>query len=197
MGLTGGIASGKTAVSDAFKALGITVVDADIIAREVVAPDTHALAQIIARFGNQYLLADGTLNRSRLRETVFASASDKEWLNQLLHPLIRTEMIRQTAAAAGPYCILSVPLLIENQLMSLVSRVLVVHTTLDQQVARAKARDGSDIATIKAIIASQASPTQRAKHADDIIENNSTLDVLLEQVNKLHQNYLNISQETM
>ena len=126
IGLTGGIGSGKSSVSEEFEKLGITVVDADVIARDVVNAGTTALAAIHAHFGDNVLLDNGQLNREQLRRLVFSEKKHKQWLDNLLHPLIRTQMIQQTRAASSCYCILSVPLLIENKLTGLVDKVVVV-----------------------------------------------------------------------
>lgn len=190
IGLTGGIGSGKTAVSDRFAEKGISIIDADVIAREVVQPGTTGLDSIIARFGKAILLPDGQLDRAALRKRVFASEEDKEWLNQLLHPLIRKAMQSAIEEAPGPYCILSVPLLVENGLDKMVNRVLVVDCTEEQQFARASARDGSDAQTIRSIMASQASRQERLARSDDIIDNSQSLDWLSKQVDTLHDKYL-------
>lgn len=192
IGLTGGIASGKTTVSDMFAKLGIDVIDADIIAREVVAKGTPGLAAIVERFGDDILTPDLELDRQKLRTIVFSDNEKKEWLNGLLHPLIREQMQLQTANAKSPYCILSVPLLIENNLNSMVSRTLVVDIDEASQIKRAIARDNSEQAIIESIIASQASREQRLAAADDVIVNNKDLDWLNTQVQDLHQMYLNI-----
>ncbi|MEW9797233.1 dephospho-CoA kinase [Alteromonas sp. CYL-A6] len=190
IGLTGGIGSGKTAVSDAFAAHGITIVDADVIARDVVMPGTPGLAQITGHFGKGILLNDGSLDRHALRERVFHHPEEKAWLNGLLHPLIRESMTEAVSKATSPYCILSVPLLVENGLTTMVSRVLVVDCPESLQLARAMRRDGSSEATIRNIMASQASRDQRLAAADDVVDNSGTLDELTAQVTALHRNYL-------
>jgi len=192
IGLTGGIASGKTTVSDLFAKLGIDIIDADVIAREVVAKGTPGLAAIVEQFGDEILTPDLELDRQKLRTIVFSDNAKKDWLNALLHPLIREQMQLQTANATSPYCILSVPLLVENKLNTLVSRTLVVDIDEASQIKRAIARDNSEQAIIESIIASQASRTQRLAVADDVIVNNKDLDWLSAQVKDLHQMYLNI-----
>lgn len=197
IGLTGGIASGKTTVSDLFAKLGIDIIDADVIAREVVAKGTPGLAAIVEKFGDDILTPDLELDRQKLRTIVFSDNEKKDWLNALLHPLIREQMQLQTASATSPYCILSVPLLVENKLNSMVSRTLVVDIDEASQIQRAIARDNSEQAIIESIIASQASRTQRLAAADDVIVNNKDLDWLSAQVQDLHQMYLNIVNENL
>lgn len=192
IGLTGGIASGKTTVSDLFASLGIDIIDADVIAREVVAKGTPGLAAIVEKFGDDILTPNLELDRQKLRTIVFSDNAKKDWLNALLHPLIREQMQLQTAHAKSPYCILSVPLLVENKLSAMVSRTLVVDIDEASQIKRAITRDKSEQAIIESIIASQASRTQRLAAADDVIVNNKDLEWLSAQVRDLHQMYLNI-----
>lgn len=195
IGLTGGIGSGKTTVSNMFAAIGITVVDADIVAREVVAIDSPALDKIATKFGNDILNADGSLNRTALREQVFSNEENKQWLNQLLHPIIRTSMLAQLNDAAGPYTILVAPLLFENKLESLVARTLVVDVPIEKQISRTLNRDQhSSEQVIKNIIDSQIARTERLSKADDIIDNsNATLEELTAKVKQLHQSYSALS----
>lgn len=192
IGLTGGIASGKTTVSDTFAKLGIEIIDADVIAREVVAKGTPALREIVNEFGNNILTPTGELDRQKLRNIVFSDDCKKNWLNALLHPLIREQMQLQTANASSAYCILSVPLLVENKLSALVDRTLVVDIDENTQLKRAMQRDNSEQAIIQGIMASQASRAVRLSAADDIILNNKDLPWLTTQVNDLHKIYLNI-----
>ena len=140
IGLTGGIGSGKSAATEAFKSLGISIVDADEVARDVVAVGSEGLRHIVARFGRGILLEDGQLNRPALRERVFSYEGDKHWLNQLLHPLIRAKMLADIGAAPSAYCILSVPLLIENNMENLCDRVIVVDCPESLQLSRALQR---------------------------------------------------------
>ncbi|WP_298722202.1 dephospho-CoA kinase [uncultured Oceanisphaera sp.] len=191
IGLTGGIGSGKSTVANLFAELGVEVVDADIIAREVVAPGEPALAAIAARFGPDIIAADGSLDRRELRTRVFDNPDDKDWLNALLHPLIRERMISACAAAHSAYCLLVVPLLVENKLTGLCQRVLVVDVSPEQQLARTIRRDQSNEAQIRAIMAAQASREQRLAAADDVINNNSPDQAgLKQQVARLHREYL-------
>jgi dephospho-CoA kinase len=192
IGLTGGIASGKTTVSDQFARLGIDIIDADVIAREVVAKDSPGLKTIVDEFSEEILTPTLELDRQKLRRIVFTDNTKKEWLNALLHPLIRTQMALQTNDAKSPYCILSVPLLVENKLNKMVDRTLVVDIDAATQLKRAMARDSSEQAIIESIIASQATRSQRLAVADDIILNTKNHDWLNAQVEDLHQIYLNI-----
>jgi dephospho-CoA kinase len=191
IGLTGGIGSGKTTISDHFQTLGAKVIDADVIARQVVAKGSPALNAIAEYFGVDYLLEDGQLNRTILRSRIFSNEVDKKWLSDLLHPLIRAEIVKQTSAAKSPYCVLVAPLLIENHLLMLVNRVLVVDISEDTQLARTLRRDTSSEQEIKAIIASQTTRSTRLKHADDIINNdNLALSEVKVIVSKLNNKYL-------
>lgn len=151
--ITGGIGSGKTTIANQFAELGIEVVDADVIAREVVEPGTQALAAIAEHFGPDVIEPSGQLDRRTLRERVFSDPQAKTWLNALLHPLIRSEMQRQCAAARSPYCLLVVPLLVENKLTGLADRVLVIDVDEATQIERTCRRDGVSTEQAKAIIA--------------------------------------------
>jgi len=191
VGLTGGIGSGKTTITNYFEKLAIDVIDADIIARDVVAINSPALNAIAQHFGSDYLQADGQLNRALLRSRIFSNEADKLWLNDLLHPLIRTNIIEQTENANSPYCLLVAPLLVENNLIGLVDRVLVVDVSEATQLSRTLLRDNSTEAEIKAIIASQTSRSQRVQVADDIINNDKTSLIKIEQaVLALDKKYL-------
>lgn len=189
--ITGGIGSGKTTVANQFAELGIEVVDADIIAREVVEPGTPALAAIAAHFGADVIAPDGRLNRRQLRERVFTDPQAKGWLNALLHPLIRSEMQRQCAAARSPYCLLVVPLLVENRLTTLANRVLVIDVDEATQIERTCRRDGVSREQAEAILAAQASRTERLAAADDVLDNqNGTPEAIKSRIFALHETYL-------
>ena len=191
VGLTGGIASGKTTVARRFAALGVPVIDADEVARTVVAPGEPALAAVIARFGTAVTAADGSLDRRALRAQVFADPAARRDLEAILHPRIRTAMEQMARDAAGPYVILSIPLLVEGgDPRSRVDRILVVDTDEDTQLARLQARDDSSLAEARAILGAQASRTQRLSFADDVIENSAGLEALHARIDALHQRYL-------
>lgn len=194
VGVTGGIGSGKSTVANLFAELGITVVDADIIARDVVAVGEPALEAISTYFGPEVIADDGSLNRSALRKCVFENAAHRQWLEALLHPQIRQRMITQCQLATSDYCLLVVPLLVENKLTELCHRVLVVDVTPEQQVARTLQRDQTDAAQVRAIMKSQASREQRLAAADDVLDNNSSdLGQLQQRVTELHQQYLTLA----
>lgn len=190
VGLTGGIGSGKTAVSDRFAKLGIKIVDADVCARVVVEPGRPALAQIVDHFGPEVLQADGSLDRARLRQIVFANEAERKWLESLLHPLIFEEMWSQLQSANSPYAILVSPLLVEAGQNAICQRILVVDVPEDVQLARTMARDANSAEQVKAMMASQASRDARLAKADDVITNDSSLESLWQQVDQMHQRYL-------
>ena len=193
IGLTGGIGSGKTTVSDQLTSYGITIVDADIVAREVVTIGTEGLGEIINRFGTQILLPDGQLDRKRLREIIFQDEDEKHWLNNLLHPLIRHSLLSQIKRATSPYCVLSAPLLFENNLQQYVNRTLLIDINQDIQIQRASQRDGVEEEQIKTIIASQMSSYDKRELADDVIDNSSlTFAELSSAVEKYHNQYLKL-----
>ncbi len=196
VGLTGGIGSGKTAVSDAFAALGVTVVDADVVSREVVEPGRPALAAIVKHFGADITTADGHLDRAALRQVIFADASEKQWLEQLLHPLIGEETLHQLAAADSPYALLVSPLLTETGQQQLCQRVLVVDAPEALQLQRTMTRDNNSREQVERIIASQSSRQQRLASADDVLNNDGDLAELREKVAQLHQTYLQLAAQT-
>lgn len=189
--ITGGIGSGKTTIANQFAALGIEVVDADLIAREVVAPGTPALAAIVNHFGTEMLTEQGLLDRRALRERIFSDPAAKSWLNALLHPIIRSEMLRQCAAVSSPYCLLVVPLLVENRLTELADRVLVIDVDEATQIERTCRRDGVSREQAQAILASQANRSERLAMADDVLDNQSgTTETIRERILALHETYL-------
>ncbi|HKJ08501.1 MAG TPA: dephospho-CoA kinase [Gammaproteobacteria bacterium] len=189
IGLTGGIGSGKSAVADCFAALGIEVIDADAVAREVVAPGSPALAEIAAAFGGQFLDREGRLDRARLRAHVFEDPQGRKRLEAILHPRIRTVMEERAGQAQGPYCVLVIPLLLEAGQRDLVDRVLVVDTPVETQYARVAARDGLDRKQIDAILAAQLGRRERLAQADDVVVNDGDLDTLRRRVVDLDRRY--------
>lgn len=192
--LTGGIGSGKSTVSEAFARLGVPLVDADVIARQMVARGQPTLAQIAAHFGPQVLRADGSLDRAALRHIVFAQPQEKAWLNALLHPLIHAETQRQLSQITAPYALWVVPLLVENRLTERADRILVVDVPVKLQLARTRARDGISAEQAQYILAAQATRAQRLACADDIIDNSGPADALVPQVAALHRRYLALAQ---
>ena len=193
IGLTGGIGSGKSTVANTFKALGVEVVDADLVAREVVAPGEPALAEIELYFGAEVIDDNGALNRSMLREIIFSSEAKKQWLNDLLHPLIRAALLTQLAQAKSQYVILEAPLLLENKLTQYIDYTLVVDVPETLQIERAMQRDNNSRSQIQAIIDAQISRKERLQQADYIIDNSKPdLVALKEQVKMLHLQFLSI-----
>lgn len=194
VGLTGGIGSGKTTVADLFAEHGIVLVDADIIAREVVAKGSDGLRQIRDKFGPQMLTPEGTLDRAALREQIFHHPQDREWLNALLHPMIRTRMLQQITAASSPYVIMVVPLLFENGLDKLVHRTLVVDISPKLQLQRTIERDKVSKEQVQNIINSQSDRQTRLDKADDVIDNQGDVTALQSQVLALHNKYLQLAE---
>ena len=197
VGLTGGIGSGKSTVADVFAALGITVVDADVVARQVVAPGTAALRQITDFFGPSVLSGTGELDRTKLREIVFSDPEAKTWLNQLLHPLIRQHMLQQLETATSPYSLLVAPLLLENRLDQFVDKVLVVDVTVETQLRRTMQRDHSPEALVQSIIAAQCSRAGRLERADFVISNEGPTTLIADKVAELHQIFLRLAEEKL
>lgn len=187
IGLTGGIGSGKTAASDQFIKLGVPVVDSDIIAREVVLPGTVALAAIASHFGNRVLLKDGTLDRAYLRQTIFQDSDEKQWLEDILHPLIRESTVNQLAESEKnhPYTILASPLLLETDQYTLCDAIVIVDISEELQIKRASLRDQNSTEQIKRIIATQTSRKERLAKADYVLDNSGSLEHLIKQVNTL------------
>ncbi len=190
LGLTGGIGSGKSAVSAMFEELGIQVVDADIVAREVVEPGSLGLKKITEHFGGEILTSNGTLDRAKLRAIIFADESQKQWLNNLLHPLIRESMLSQLKQATSNYVILVAPLLFENGLEKYCNHTLLIDVPVDVQITRTTARDNVSVELAKQIIASQMSRADKQQKAGDILDNNRPLEEVKTDVQKLHEKYL-------
>ena len=192
IGLTGGIGSGKSTVSELFSSLGAPIIDADIIAREVVAPGKPALREVCALFGDHLLNEQGQLRRKQLREIIFASPQHKQQLEEILHPRIRQAMLEQLSALEHrhAYCILSIPLLLESGWLELLDRVLVVDIEESLQLKRTCQRDHLSEKSALAIISSQSSRQERLLAADDIIDNSGQPKDLRPQVEHLHALYL-------
>lgn len=193
IGLTGGVASGKSLIQNAFESHGVPVLDADHVAREVVAPGQPALAEIAATFGADMLLPDGALDRRRMRERVFGDAAERQRLEAITHPQIRARMRAWLAVQTAPYCMLSVAILVEARMNDLVDRVLLVDAPVAQQLARLKSRDNIDEALAHAMLAAQATREQRLAVADDVIENGGALDFATTAVAQMHAYYLDLA----
>ncbi len=194
VGLTGGIGSGKSAAAAEFARLGAAVVDTDAIAHELTAPNGAAIEAIRRLFGDQYIAADGAMDRAKVRQLAFSDANAKQRLEALLHPLIRDESQRRIAQAAAPYVVLVVPLLVESRAYrERVQRVLVVDCPEEEQVARVRQRSGLAEDEIRRIIVAQAPRAQRLAAADDVIDNGGPLQALAGQVRRLHERYLELA----
>ena len=190
IGLTGGIASGKTAVADAFARLGVPIIDTDRLAREVVEPGEPALAAVVAEFGPEILRADGRLDRARLRTLVFADAARRRRLEAILHPAIRAATAAAIGAVTAPYVVVAIPLLVESGQSSAYDRVLVVDCPAETQLARLLDRDRETPEVARAILAAQAGRDARLAVADDVLDNTGSLADLQAAVRRLHERYL-------
>ena len=190
IGLTGGIASGKSTVANLFAALGASIVDTDLLAREIVAPGSALLAQVAAHFGPAVLGPDGSLDRRELRSRVFADPAERAWLEALTHPAIRELTDTRCEAASGPYVIVAIPLLVETSAAARFDRVLVVDCDPELQLARLAARDGASREEAERMLAAQAPRSARLAVANDVIHNDGDLASLRDQVGKLHRQYV-------
>jgi dephospho-CoA kinase len=190
IGLTGGIGSGKSSVCALFQELGVNIIDADNIAKALVAPGLPALTQIIDQFGKEFLQADGTLDRAKLRKLIFSDKEKKQQLENILHPLVYKQIDIEIQHSTSPYCIIAVPLLLETQKSQLFDRILVVDCSIEEQLQRVESRDKLNRTQILSIIGSQIPREQRLKRADDIIDNSANITQLAEQIKRLHNSYL-------
>ena len=190
IGLTGGIGSGKSTVCRLFSELGAPIIDADIIARQLVEPNSPALKKLVSQFGRNILNPDQSLNRAYLRDLVFSDKSKKAQLDQLMHPLIYDEIEKQVQELLDSrYCIIAIPLLLETQQMQRVDRIAVVDCNADTQLLRVVSRDQLKPEQVLSIIASQMPRQQRLTFADDVIDNSCSPAQLAEQVKRLHNSY--------
>ena len=190
IGLTGGIASGKSTVANLFAELGVAVIDTDIIAREVVMPGQPALDEIRAAFGDAVILPDGTLDRTAMRQLIFADDGQRRQLEAIVHPRIQQETTRQSGAADGDYQLIVVPLLTESPLKNFVDRILVVDCDEDTQIQRLLDRDAESEEQARRILEAQASRDERLAIADEIIDNDAGLEATASQVSALHDRYV-------
>ena len=190
VGITGGIGSGKSAVTQRLEKLGIAVVDADLVARVVVEPGTPALAAITAHFGNDILLSNGQLNRAALRRIVFDNPEERRWLEGVTHPAIREEIARQLQEATSDYVVLSSPLLLESGQATFAQYVVVVDVPESVQLERTMRRDSNDEALVQQIMAAQLPREERIARADEAIDNSGDLEQLNAAVDALHQRLL-------
>lgn len=192
--LTGGIASGKSAVAAEFAKLGVAIIDSDVLAREVVQPGQPALQAIVDRFGSDMLDAQGQLNRARMRVHIFNNPAEKQALEGILHPAIRAAQQARSAQLGGPYQIHVIPLLVESDSKSRYDRLLVVDCPVDTQLARLIKRDGIDETLARQMLDAQATRAQRLAQADDVLENTGEAADLAAKVALLHQRYLQLAQ---
>ena len=190
IGLTGGIGSGKSAVSDKFKSLGINVVDADVAARTVVEPGQPALAEIERHFGSNILNQEGVLDRAQLREIIASDSEERVWLESVLHPKIGEQIAKELDESTSPYTIYVAPLLLETNSQKMCSRILVVDVPKEIQIQRTAERDKVSEIQIEKIVTVQMEREERLEKADDVLVNTGTIKELEEQVVKLHQKYL-------
>jgi dephospho-CoA kinase len=193
VGLTGGIASGKSTAAKFFGALGVPILDSDQVARDVVEPGQPPLERLLERFGRKILTPDGHLDRPALRDIVFADPKARADLEALTHPAIGAAMEARSAAAGGPYQILVIPLLVEKNLAAHVDRVLVVDCDEELQIRRLRDRDGSTPEQVQAILKAQAPRAARLKAADDVIHNDTDMSAVHDQVATLHARYLELA----
>jgi len=194
IGLTGGIGSGKSTVAKLFADLGVPIIDADVISRELTQPDQQAFTSIVKHFGNEIVLTDGTLDRAKLRTIIFDHSKERQWLENLLHPLIRNEMADQIKKQTKPYCIAVIPLLLEVEFYAFINRILVIDAPEHIQIERVMSRDNAAKEHVEAILKSQATRHDRIVRAHDIILNDGVMTDLAAQVEKLHEKYLQMSQ---
>jgi dephospho-CoA kinase len=194
IGLTGGIASGKSTVTQRFAELGVPVIDADVASRAVVEPGSIGLQQVVQRFGPQILGSRGELNRAALRAEIFGDPKLRKELEGILHPLIRAYMEQRTKAVVSPYLIMAIPLLIESgSARERVDRILVIDAQESEQLRRLIERDGSSAEQARAILGSQAARATRLAAADDVLLNDGTVTNLRQAVDRLHERYLSLS----
>lgn len=190
IGLTGGIASGKSTVADMFAGLGATIIDTDVVAREVVAPGEPALDAIRHEFGDEVFDADGALDRGAMRRLVFADDDARERLEAILHPIIRQRTAERAASAGGEYQVIVVPLLVGSPMQDFVDRIVVVDCDEHAQIRRLMARDAESEGQARRMLAAQSSREQRLEIADDVVRNDGELTATLQQVERLHRDYL-------
>lgn len=194
LGLTGGIGTGKSTVAAEFKNLGICIVNADEGSRAVVEPGKPALSKIASQFGDQIILSDGSLDRAALREIIFNNASNKQWLEELLHPIIRDWIVERLNDADSPYVILESPLLLETDQHELVDTTLLIDLPIELQLERAGTRDANNANQIQRIIDSQMSRKQKISKADWIFDNSGEKAMISLRVNQLHEKFLVLAQ---
>ena len=192
IGLTGGIGSGKSTACEIFSELGVPLIDADMIARKVVKPGMPALQSIIDAFGANITTKDGCLNRKELRDRIFKNETARRKLEGILHPIIYKEITRETKGISSPYCIISIPLLLETGASNIIDRILVVDVSKELQLSRASVRDNTSLKNIEKIIHSQMSRDDRLAAADDMLNNEGDIENLRSQIYDLHRFYTSV-----
>ncbi|MCP4598128.1 dephospho-CoA kinase [Neptuniibacter sp.] len=195
VGVTGGIGSGKSAATDILSQLGVTVVDADIVAREVVEPGEPALQAIKEYFGSEVIATNGSLDRAALRKLVFSNNDNREWLEKLLHPIIRKSIIEQLNRSNGDYAVLASPLLLETDQYQLVDHVVVIDVPVEIQLQRTMSRDNNNEEQVKAIINAQMARQERLDKADSVISNDSDLAHLDTEISTLHEQLIQLAKQ--
>ena len=194
VGFTGGIGSGKTTISNIFHSTyNIPIIDADDISRSLLSPNQQAYQQVLNLFGNEALLNNGEINRKWLREKIFLHQDLRKQLENIIHPLVRSEIANQVNQVNTSYCLIVIPLLVESNMQTIVDRILVVDTSRDSQIQRVISRDSVASDHVEDIIDSQIDPIKRLEMADDVITNNGNIQDLHYQVEQLHQKYLDLS----
>jgi dephospho-CoA kinase len=193
IGLTGGIGCGKTTVSKLFEQLNIPIIDADTIAHQLVEIGKPALSEIVLAFGSDIINIDGSLNRKKLSQLIFSDSLQKQKLEAILHPKIYQAIQTAVEALDSVYCIISIPLLFETNMIALVDRILVIDCPVESQIERVQKRDGLTLAQVQAIIDSQVSRTYRRTHTQNLIDTSIANDKLAETVKRLHNSYLSLS----
>jgi len=193
VGLTGGIGCGKSVAADFFARQGVPVIDADVIARDLVVPGSPILQKVVEHFGDSVLSENGQLNRQALREVIFNDSDERQWLEGLMHPVIRQQVDARVGALVSGYCVVVIPLLKDRLSYPMLDRVLVVDVDDAVQVQRACARDGISVDDVRKIIASQLPRGQRLSLADDVVTNNESLEDFRLELDKFHHFYLELS----
>lgn len=196
VGLTGGIASGKSTVCRLFSHYGIPIIDADVIARQLVEPGQAALKKIARTFGNKLLRADGSLNRHAARTLIFSDSKAKQQLENILHPQIRQQLVQQSEQLTADYCILAIPLLIEANMEDLVDRILIIDIEPELQLQRLCERDNLSSQDAQLILNHQCDQQQRLTRADDVINNSGPPESLAQFVDNLHKKYCKLAQSS-
>ncbi|VFP86627.1 Dephospho-CoA kinase [Candidatus Erwinia haradaeae] len=193
--LTGGIGSGKSTIANIFAEMGVDITDSDVISRQILTENREVLTAMHKHFGSEIFITDRTINRTLLRKKIFTSPEERLWVNNLLHPLIRQATNAQLASSRSPWCLWVVPLLVENNLQHHANRILLTEVDLKSQIARTAKRDCSTYHAVNEIICTQTTSVLRTSIADDIIDNNGSLDMLKRQVTVLNQYYLNFAKQ--